>query len=155
MAGIGGVGERQELALGREQVNALRFATQAPVCLLQNPGEVLALGVLQGAMNVLIDRRRDEAGAEQANDLVVLKSRRTVGDAIVSDTTQRMAAANQQINGLFVAHRLIAGFQERELPVDGFPRFPRRLKQLVQLFELGTENPARSSAAADPIEMPR
>jgi hypothetical protein len=42
---------------------------------------------------VLVHRDGYEALFQQLDDLGILESRRTVGNAVVSDTAQRMAAA--------------------------------------------------------------
>ena len=68
--------------------------------MLEHGGEQLALGILQIAMDVLIDRHRHDARREQLDDLGILKGRRTVGDAVVSDATERMPGPAEHVDWL-------------------------------------------------------
>src|SRR5262249_53044791 len=78
----------------------------------QHPGEQRALCVLENAVDVLVHRDRHEARGQHLDDLGIGQARRTVENAVVSDTTERMAAADQHEDRLLRAGRLIAGLKD-------------------------------------------
>src|SRR5262245_32768786 len=87
-------------------------------------------------MDMLVHRHRNETSAQKLDDVCILKSRRTVGDAVVSDATQRMAAAAQHVDRLVLLGRKSTCLHERELPGQGLPRFLDGGQLLVQSVEL-------------------
>ena len=120
---VGRIGERKQLAIGREEIDALGIAVEAAIGLFEYFREEFTFFVLALPMNVLIDGDGHEFLAQDFDESRILKNRRTVGDAVVSDTRERMAGAAEHINGLVLLRGLCAGFEDGEMPGYSLPGF--------------------------------
>jgi hypothetical protein len=74
-------------------------------------------------MNVLIDGDGHEFLTEDFDEGRILEYRRTVGDAVVSDTRERMPGPAEHVDGLVLLRGLCSSFEEGEMPGDGLPGF--------------------------------
>jgi hypothetical protein len=110
-AGVRGIGEREQLPLGREDIDALRIAVEAAAGLLENLSEQFPFGILQMPVNVLVDGDGYAAAADEIDHLGILEDRRTVGDAVVSDAPERVAGPRQHVDGFLLLGRLGARLQ--------------------------------------------
>jgi hypothetical protein len=150
------VGEREQGAVGTDQVVALRLAAEAAAGLLEDLGEQLPVGVLPLAVVVLVHGCAHELGLEYVNDLGVAQDRHTVDDAVVSDAPERVAAADPQRHRLLLLRRPRTGVGDLGLPRDRPPRLVgRQLQRLVQILELGLVKRGRGRAGREAHEYGR
>src|SRR5262249_52676311 len=109
----------QELAVRGGHIHALEwFACCVPFGLGANfPEEIL----LTSVRHIPIDRGGNEPRFEKLDNLRIVEGRRTVDDAVVSDTGQRVAGHGPEEDRFLLPSRQPLRFQERQLPRDGPP----------------------------------